>query len=62
MLLAPSFMGERPVAAMHGYDPAHPDMAALLWSNRPVPERVRHLTDVRAHLEAEVAALRGGAA
>lgn len=56
-LLVPSFMGRGPLAAMHGYDPAHPDMAALLWSNRPIPEPVRHLTDVRAHLESELDAL-----
>jgi hypothetical protein len=43
---------------MHGYDPSHPDMAALLMSNRPIPETVRHLTDVRGFLEAELAALR----
>ncbi len=58
VLMVPSFMGDAPVAAMHGYDPSHPDMAALLMSNRPVPEGVRHLTDVRAHLESELAALR----
>jgi len=42
---------------MHGYDPAHPDMAALLWANRPLPGAVRHLGDVRAFLEAELALL-----
>lgn len=57
VLMVPSFMGREPVAAMHGYDAAHPAMAALLWSNRPVPESVRHLRDVRGFLEAEVAAL-----
>jgi hypothetical protein len=57
VLLVPSFMGRTPIAAMHGYDPSHPDMAALLWSNRPIPPEVRHLRDVRAHLEAEVSAL-----
>ncbi|HTK30815.1 MAG TPA: alkaline phosphatase family protein [Candidatus Saccharimonadaceae bacterium] len=62
VLLVPSFMGARPLAAMHGYDPHHPDMAALLWSNRPIPDSVRHLTDVRAHLEAELGALAGSAA
>jgi hypothetical protein len=54
VLMVPSFMGREPMAAMHGYDPAHPDMAALLWSNRPVPDGVRHLKDVRAHLESEI--------
>jgi len=62
VLMAPSFMGERPLAAMHGYDPSHPDMAALLWSNRPVPESVRRLGDVRGFLEAELDALRAEAA
>jgi len=53
-LLVPSFMGKSPVRAMHGYDPGHPDMAALLWSNRPIGKDVRHLTDVRAHFEREL--------
>lgn len=55
VLMVPSFMGDTPVAAMHGYDPSHPDMAALLMSNRPIPEAVSHLTDVRAFLESELA-------
>jgi hypothetical protein len=60
-LLLPSFMGRDPVAAMHGYDPAHPDMAALLWSNRPLPAELKHLRDVRAFLAAEAARLRAAA-
>ena len=59
--LLPSFMGSSPLAAMHGYDASHPDMAALLMSNRPVPADVRHLADVRAFLEAEMGRLREGA-
>lgn len=57
VLLLPSFMGSLGLAAMHGYDPAHPDMAALLWSNRPIPGGVARLADVRAYLEAELDAL-----
>lgn len=53
-LLVPSFMGSRPVAAMHGYDAGHPDMAALLASNRPLPPDVRHLADLRGFLEREL--------
>ncbi len=53
-LLVPSFMGSRPVAAMHGYDAAHPDMTALLASNRPLPADVRHLADLRGFLEREL--------
>src|SRR5439155_8113768 len=56
-LLVPSFMGPRPVAAMHGYDPAHPEMAAALLSTRPVPEGIGHLREVRGFLEAELDAL-----
>lgn len=55
-LIVPSFMGLTPVAAMHGYDPAHPDMAAALLSNRALPDGVRHLRDVRGFLEAELCA------
>jgi hypothetical protein len=62
VLMVPSFMGRSPLQAMHGYDPSHPDMAALLWSNRPVPESVSHLTHVRAHLESEMAAMMRGVA
>lgn len=60
-LMVPSFMGSRPVRAMHGYDPSHPDMAALLWSNRPIPDEVRHLTHVRGFLERELDACAGAA-
>ena len=57
-LLLPSYMGREPVAAMHGYDPAHPDMAGLLASNRPLPADVTHLAHLRAFLERELDALR----
>ena len=62
VLMVPSFMGRSALRAMHGYDPSHPDMAALLWSNREVPESVRHLRDVRGFLESELARLTEGAA
>jgi hypothetical protein len=57
VLIVPSFMGRDPVAAMHGYDPGHPDMAAALASNRPLPAGVTHLRDLRGFLEAELDAL-----
>ena len=56
-LLVPSFMGSRPVAGMHGYDAKHPDMTALLASNRELPADVRHLADLRGFLERELDAL-----
>ena len=61
-LLLPSFMGRTPVAAMHGYDPSHPDMPGLLASNRPLPDDVHHLRDLRRFLEAELDALLAEAA
>jgi len=61
-LLVPSFMGSRPVAAMHGYDATHPDMTALLASNRPLPPDVRHLADLRSFFERELQAAASEAA
>jgi hypothetical protein len=61
-LLVPSFMGRSPVAAMHGYDPTHPDMAGLLASNRPLPGDVTHLSHLRAFLERELDAAGAAAA
>lgn len=60
VLMLPSFMGATALAGMHGYDPAHPDMAALLACDHPVPDGVARLTDVRAFLAGELAWLRGG--
>ncbi|HYM81466.1 MAG TPA: alkaline phosphatase family protein [Candidatus Limnocylindria bacterium] len=57
-LLVPSFMGHQPLRAMHGYQASHPDLAALLWSNRPVPETVRTIADVYAYLRSELDAAR----
>lgn len=59
VLMVPSFMGAQPLAGMHGYDPSHPDMAALLACDHEIPAGVRHLTDVRGLLEGELAWLRG---
>ncbi|RMG44471.1 MAG: hypothetical protein D6723_19305 [Acidobacteria bacterium] len=43
VLICPSFMGETPLAAMHGYDPDHKDSLAMLASNvtpDPLPQRL----------------------
>jgi type I phosphodiesterase/nucleotide pyrophosphatase len=58
-LLVPSFMGRGPVAAMHGYDPAHPDMVGILAANRPLPADVTHLAHLKRFLERELDAARG---
>jgi hypothetical protein len=58
-------MGRAPLAAMHGYDPTHPDMPGVLMSNRPLPAGTTHLAHLRAFLELELDALtaaRSGAA
>jgi hypothetical protein len=59
-LMLPSFMGTEPLAGMHGYDPAHPDMAALLACDHEIPAGVGRLADVRAFLAGELAWLREG--
>ncbi len=61
-LLLPSYMGREPVAAMHGYDPSHPDMAGVLAANRPLPADVTHLSHLRGFLERELDAARAGPA
>lgn len=35
VLLVPGHLGTQPLAAMHGYDPAHPDTDAVLLTNDP---------------------------
>ena len=35
VLIVPSHMGERPLAAMHGYHPTEPQSYAALCSNQP---------------------------
>jgi hypothetical protein len=47
ILLCPSFMGERPIKGMHGYDPADPNSAASYLSNVTVPVLPQHLTDLK---------------
>lgn len=49
-LVVPSYMGHEPVRGMHGYRPEEPTSRAIFLSNRPVPDGVRHVVDVRAHL------------
>ncbi len=53
-LIVPSYMGRRPVAAMHGYDPATSASQAVFLSNRPLPDGLAHVVDVRAFLAGEL--------
>lgn len=46
VLLCPSFMGETPLAGMHGYEPTHKDSVAMFASNstiNPLPNRLDDL-------------------
>ena len=60
-LMVPSFMGSHALKGMHGYHPGHPQMSAALFSNRPLPADLGHVCQVRAFLEAELAAFREAA-
>ncbi len=55
-LMVPSFMGSSALKGMHGYHPSHPQMSAALFSNRPLPEGLDHLCQVRSFLETELQA------
>lgn len=46
VLLLPSFMGEHPLAGMHGYDPRHRDSTASFLSNVTPPIIPRRLDDM----------------
>jgi hypothetical protein len=45
-LLCPSFMGARPIAGMHGYDPAHCDSVASFLSTVPMSRTPDGLADM----------------
>lgn len=59
-LLCPSFMGEKPLAGMHGYDPDHEDSVAAFMSNVPDIPRPGGLNHMYALMrdEAEAAMAR----
>ncbi len=45
-LIVPSFMGERPIAGMHGYHPDAPSSTAALMSNREIGTEIGHIADM----------------
>lgn len=49
-LVVPSYMGAAPVRGMHGYRPEEPTSRAIALSNRPLPNGLRHVVEVRSHL------------
>lgn len=53
VLLCPSFMGERPLAAMHGYAPDDADSVAAFMTNTPLETPPRRLDGLLALMQAE---------
>jgi len=54
VLLCPSYMGEKPLAGMHGYDPEHRDSLAIFASNIDPKPRPKRLDDLFALMMGEV--------
>ena len=52
-LLCPSFMGEKPLAGMHGYSPEDKDSVAAFMTNTPDNIQPAHLTDMCAAMKGE---------
>jgi hypothetical protein len=53
-LLCPSFMGEKPLAGMHGYDPDHEDSVAAFMTNAGDIAKPRRLDDIYTLMRREV--------
>ena len=53
--IAPSFMGVKSCAGMHGYDPADPDSFASLTSNHPIPESITKIQHIHQLMLDELA-------
>jgi len=53
-LLCPSFMGEKPLAGMHGYDPTHRDSLASYLTNCTATRIPRRLDDFYALMREEI--------
>ncbi|MBN1825955.1 MAG: alkaline phosphatase family protein [Candidatus Eisenbacteria bacterium] len=50
-VIAPSFMGEKPARAMHGYHPDDPGSDAMFLANRPFPGSLRSILDLAGEME-----------
>ncbi len=50
-VIAPSFMGDAPPAAMHGYHPDDAGSSGMLLSNRPVGSDINHIRRMASLLE-----------
>jgi hypothetical protein len=50
LMIVPSFMGKRPLAAMHGYDPADRFSRGCFFTNRPGPSPPASILDIKSFL------------
>lgn len=46
--IAPSFMGVKPCAGMHGFNPADDDSKASISSNKPIPENITKIQHIHS--------------
>ena len=58
-LLCPSYMGEKPLAGMHGYDPEHKDSVAAFMTNVVDTPEPKRLDDLYALMRREIEADNG---
>jgi len=54
LLINPSYMGLNVIPGMHGYHPDDKDSFASILSNRPIPQNINAITDIRKTMEAEL--------
>jgi predicted AlkP superfamily pyrophosphatase or phosphodiesterase len=54
LLINPSFMGGQMIAGMHGYHTLDKHSYAMITGNRPLPETMNSITDIRSLLENEL--------
>lgn len=54
VLINPSFMGLNVIPGMHGYCPEDKDSYASILSNRPIPENINSITDIRKTMQNEL--------
>jgi predicted AlkP superfamily pyrophosphatase or phosphodiesterase len=54
LLINPSYMGLNVIPGMHGYHPHDKDSYASIISNRPIPENINSITDIRKTMQKEL--------
>lgn len=54
ILINPSFMGLKAIPGMHGYHPHDKDSYASIISNRPLPDNINSITDIRKTMQQEL--------